>query len=137
VLVGSAELVAKARRNRKVLGGALRQVGVLAAAGLYALEHNVDRLAEDHANARRLAEGLAAIDGLSVAAPETNIVWVTVRPDRAEAFARHLAENGVGITSAYAATQQRWVTHLDVGADAVDAAIAIAQQFFTQARAAE
>ena len=63
VLVGETELIAKARRHRKALGGGLRQVGLLAAAGLYALEHNVERLAEDHANARRLAEGFAAIAG--------------------------------------------------------------------------
>ena len=65
VLVGSAELVARARRWRKVLGGGLRQSGMLAAAGLYALEHNVARLAEDHANALHLAEGLARVPGIT------------------------------------------------------------------------
>ncbi len=77
---GRGELIAKARRPRKALGGGLRQVGVLAAAGLYALEHNVERLAEDHANARRLAAGLRGIPALKVTPPDTNIVWVTVAP---------------------------------------------------------
>ncbi|MDF2799949.1 MAG: low-specificity L-threonine aldolase, partial [Devosia sp.] len=76
VLVGSGELIEKARRHRKMLGGGMRQSGILAAAGLYALEHNVERLAEDHRRARRLAEGLAGFDGLSVPMPDTNIIFV-------------------------------------------------------------
>ncbi|MCG2606802.1 MAG: beta-eliminating lyase-related protein, partial [Achromobacter sp.] len=75
VLVGSAELIARARRWRKVLGGGLRQSGVLAAACLYALEHNVERLAEDHANARLLADGLRGIAGVRVLSQDTNMVF--------------------------------------------------------------
>ena len=131
LLVGSAPLIAKGRRLRKMLGGGLRQSGILAAAGLYALEHNVDRLADDHANARALAQGLATLPGVSVTMPESNIVFVKVAADLAQPFAEHLAARGIGVTSAYGATQQRWVTHLDVDAHAVSAALAAAGDFFT------
>jgi threonine aldolase len=134
VLVGEPELIAKARRHRKALGGAMRQAGILAAAGLYALEHNVDRLAADHANARRLAEGFAKIAALGVTTPDTNIVWVRVAPDSAEAFAAFLAREGIGITGGYGGEAQRWVTHLDVDATAVDRAIAAAERFYERAR---
>ncbi|CAB3668082.1 low-specificity L-threonine aldolase [Trinickia soli] len=129
VLVGSQATIARARRWRKMLGGGMRQAGILAAAGLYALEHNVDRLAEDHANARTLAEGLAKLPGLTVTAPDTNIVFVNVEASIAPAFAAHLAQHGIGVVSAYGATRQRWVTHLDVDAKAVDDALSIASQF--------
>jgi threonine aldolase len=132
VLVGSAELIAKGRRLRKMLGGGLRQVGILAAAGLYALEHNVERLADDHANAKALAQGLARFPGVSVVTPDTNIVFVDVAPQYASAFAEHLARHGIGVTSAYGATRQRWVTHLDVDRQAVDTALAVAAEFFTR-----
>jgi threonine aldolase len=137
VLVGEAALVAKARRLRKAVGGGLRQVGILAAAGLYALEHNVDRLAEDHANARRLADGFGKIPALSVEVA-TNIVWVTVAPDTAQAFTDYLGREGFGITGGYpgasGVTRQRWVTHLDVDAAAVDRGIAAAERFSEKAR---
>jgi len=130
VLVGSAPLIAKARRTRKMLGGGLRQVGILAAAGLYALEHNVARLADDHANAKILAEGLASFSQLKVTMPDTNIVFVEVDSAIAESFSTHLAARGVGITSAYGATKQRWVTHLDVDRAAVEDALDAARSFF-------
>ncbi len=133
VLAGETELIGKARRLRKALGGGLRQVGILAAAGLYALEHNVERLAEDHANARRLAKGFSHIDELGVAPPDTNIVWVTVTPARSKAFTEFLAAEGFGITGGYGKAQQRWVTHLDVDAAAVDRAVAAAERFFSRA----
>ena len=129
VLVGSQATIARARRWRKMLGGGMRQAGILAAAGLYALEHNADRLAEDHPNARTLAEGLAKLPGLTVTAPDTNIVFVNVEASIAPAFAAHLAQHGIGVVSAYGATRQRWVTHLDVDAKAVDDALSIASQF--------
>lgn len=90
VLCGSRAFIAEARRVRKALGGGMRQAGILAAAGLYALEHHVDRLAEDHLHARLLAEGLAQVPGLSVVPPETNIVLVRIErgPDAAELCAR-------------------------------------------------
>jgi len=132
VLIGSAELIAKGRRLRKMLGGGLRQVGILAAAGLYALEHNVERLAEDHANAKALAQGLSQMPGLKVVAPpDTNIVFIDVPPQYAGAFAQHLERHGIAVTSSYGATRQRWVTHLDVDRHAVDAALGAAADFFS------
>ncbi|MGG1948658.1 low-specificity L-threonine aldolase [Trinickia sp. NRRL B-1857] len=129
VLVGSKAAIARARRLRKMLGGGMRQAGILAAAGLYALEHNVERLAQDHANARTLAQGLATLPGLSVSQPDTNIVFVGVDASIAPAFAAHLAQHGIGVVSTYGSTRQRWVTHLDVDAAAVQEALAVASQF--------
>jgi threonine aldolase len=129
VLVGSKAAIARARRLRKMLGGGMRQAGILAAAGLYALEHNVERLAQDHANARALAQGLALLPGLSVSQPDTNIVFVSVDASIAPAFAAHLAQHGIGVVSTYGSTRQRWVTHLDVDAAAVQEALEIASQF--------
>jgi threonine aldolase len=130
VLAGEPGLIARARRHRKALGGAMRQAGILAAAGLYALEHNVDRLVEDHANARRLAKGFSKIPQLVVTPPDTNIVWVKVAPDKSAAFSDYLAGEGFGITGGYGHAAQRWVTHLDVDSAAVDRAIAAAERFF-------
>ncbi len=127
VLVGRAGLIETARRNRKMLGGGMRQAGLLAAAGLYALDHNIDRLADDHRRARRLAEGLARHEGLRVTMPETNIVWVDMDSDIGERLTPYLAEQGVGITGRYG--QQRWVTHLDIGDSDVEQAIALVDQF--------
>ena len=120
VLVGRADLVDSARRWRKMLGGGMRQAGVIAAGGLYALEHNIDRLADDHANAERLAEGLAKIDGVTVTGQNTNMVFarfddsVDPQPVR-EALAANdmlVAING---------RASRMVTHLDVSAPDIDA----------------
>lgn len=130
VLVGEKDLIAKARRHRKALGGAMRQVGILAAAGLYALEHNVERLRDDHTNARRLADGFARIPALAVTTPDTNIVWVKVAPEHSEAFSAFVAAEGFGITGGYSGESQRWVTHMDVDAAAVDRAVAVAERFF-------
>ncbi len=132
VLVGPKDVIARARRIRKMVGGGLRQVGVLAAAGLYALTHNIGRLTEDHANARRLAAGLGALPGLTVSVPDTNIFFVDVAPDLSAGFMAHLTENGVGLTSGYAGRRQRWVTHLDVDEAAVDAALRVAADFFSR-----
>jgi threonine aldolase len=134
VLVGAAPLIARARRLRKMLGGGLRQVGVLAAAGLYALDHHVERLADDHANAALLAAGLAGFDGVKVTRPDTNIVFVEIDERVAAEFAAYLAERGIGITSAYGATRQRWVTHIDVDRTAVDDALRVAREFFASQR---
>jgi threonine aldolase len=132
VLVGSAPLIEKARRTRKMVGGGLRQVGILAAAGLYALEHNVARLADDHANAATLAKGLASYGQLKVTMPDTNIVFVEVDSTIAADFKTHLAARGIGVTSAYSATKQRWVTHLDVDSAAVENALAAVRAFFSE-----
>ncbi len=120
VLVGPKALLAKARRWRKVLGGGMRQAGVMAAAGLYALDHHVDRLAEDHDNARLLAQKLAAIPGVSVdpAAVQTNMVFLSVAPELGPALKAWLQERGMMISLGPVI---RLVTHLDVSRDDVTA----------------
>ncbi len=127
VLCGSRDYIKAARRWRKMLGGGMRQAGILAAAGRYALAHHFERLAEDHANAARLAAGLAKHAALAVATPQTNMVFVGVRADVADAFAAHLATSGIQITGT---TAQRWVTHLDVARSDVDRAIAVVDAYF-------
>ncbi len=132
VLCGSAAHIAKARRWRKVLGGGMRQAGVLAAAGIYALEHHVERMARDHANARRLAHGLGAVDALAVdvRAVQTNMVFVDIPPQRADALRTHLHERGVRIGSG---SHVRLVTHLDIDEDDVDAVVSAIGDFFSHA----
>jgi threonine aldolase len=124
-LAGSVDLINEAWRYKQMWGGAMRQAGVIAAAGLYALDHHVDRLADDHANARRLAEGLAAIDGVVIdpANVETNIVFFEV-PDAA-AFCAALEADGV-LMGPHGARAVRAVTHLDVDAAGIDGALAAA-----------
>jgi len=121
-LCGSRELVARAHRVRKMLGGGMRQAGVIAAGALHALEHHVRRLAEDHANARRLAEGLQGLPGVTVQPPQTNIVFVDLAPAKAAGVVERLAAAGVLCTGLY---RLRFVTHLDVSADDVERAVAI------------
>ena len=122
VLAGSTAFVAEARRWRKRLGGGMRQAGVLAAAGLHALDHHVERLADDHANAQRLAEGLATLPGVALAQPAvpTNIVFVAIA-DAPKAVAR-LADAGVRAVATGPA-QARFVTHMDVSRADVDEAL--------------
>jgi threonine aldolase len=121
LVAGSLEQVLKLRRVRKQLGGGMRQAGVVAAAGSFALDHHLARLAEDHANARRLASGLAAL-GLEVeGTPETNIVMFRVAEPGA--FQRAARERGV-LLSRTSPRGLRAVTHLDVGAVDVDEALA-------------
>ena len=124
-LVGSAELIARARRIRKMLGGGMRQSGVLAAAALHALDHHVERLAEDHANARALAEGLQGLAGVSVERPQTNIVFVDLAPDRAAGVVDRLRQAGVLCTGLY---RLRFVTHLDVSTDDIARAVTVLRQ---------
>jgi threonine aldolase len=125
LLLGTREHVRDARRLRKRMGGGMRQVGVLAAAGLYALDHHVERLAEDHLAARALAEGLSGCPGLGVVAPDTNIVLLDLRSDGpvdASAFADQASARGV-LLSVFGEFRLRAVTHLDVSvADARAAA---------------
>jgi threonine aldolase len=130
VLIGRQDLIDTARRHRKMLGGGLRQSGILAAAGLYALEHNIDRLADDHRRAKRLAKGLGRHGALKVSEPETNILWVNADASIGERFDAYLAENGIAVTGHYG--QQRWVTHLDVADDDVEGALALVDRFFAQ-----
>jgi threonine aldolase len=110
LLFGSNEVIAAARRWRKALGGGLRQAGILAAAGLFALDHHVQRLAEDHDHAERLAEGLRAI-GFAVEQPQTNMVFVEIPEGQVTPLAAHLEQRGI---LASIAPRTRLVTHLDV-----------------------
>jgi len=120
VLLGRSEFIAKARRARKILGGGMRQAGVLAAAGFYALENNVARLAEDHRNAERLAAGLRGLD-LPVER-HTNMVFVRIPADRLVRLGEHLESRGVRVLPA---PRMRLVTHLDVDAAGIDRAVAV------------
>jgi threonine aldolase len=131
-LCGSRELIDRARRVRKMAGGALRQAGLLAACALHALDHHVDRLTEDHANARRLADGLSGIHGLTVKSAQTNIVFVDVDGGRGPALLDFLKANGVLATGLIGL---RFVTHLDVDAAGIDHAIATVRRFFYEAPA--
>lgn len=133
VLVGRKDLVVRARRVRKMLGGTMRQVGILAAAGLYALEHNVERLADDHANAERLAGGLAAV-GLKVEPVQTNMVFLAIPGDAIPGLERHLRERGI---AALAGPRMRLVTHLDVDARSIDHVVQAFAAFLGKALAAD
>ena len=126
LLAGSSERMGKARRLKHLFGGVMRQAGIVAAAGLYALEHHVERLADDHANARRLADGLA-VAGLpvDVGQVETNFVLVDAAAlglEREDALAR-LRSHGVLLSLAAGPGMLRAVTHLDVSAQEIERAI--------------
>jgi len=129
-LCGPRDLIERARRVRKMAGGGLRQAGLLAAAALHALDHHVQRLADDHALARRLADGLRGVDGLTVKSAETNIVFVDVAEGRGPALLAHLKAHGVLATGLIGL---RFVTHLDVDAAGIDHAIACVRRFFEEA----
>jgi threonine aldolase len=131
VLVGKRELIERARRARKMLGGTMRQVGILGAAGLYALQNNVERLAQDHANAQRLANGLAAL-GLQVEPVQTNMVFVSIPKDSIAGLKKHLEEEGV---LAFAGPKMRLVTHLDVDTAAIDRAVGAFAAVFQHTKA--
>ncbi|MEO7743069.1 MAG: low-specificity L-threonine aldolase [Usitatibacter sp.] len=133
VLVGRRELIDRARRVRKMLGGTMRQVGILAAAGIYALENNVERLAQDHANAQLLARGLTDA-GLKVEPVQTNMVFVHIPAQSVDGLARHLEANGV--TTLLHGPKLRLVTHLDVDADDIARAVAAFGSFFGKVSAA-
>ena len=124
VLCGSVELIAKARRLRKMVGGGMRQAGILAAAGLYALDNNVQRLADDHANAQLLAEGLRAA-GYEIEPVQTNMVYVQMG-DKAEAIKAFAAERGIRLS---AAGRLRMVTHMDVSSAQIEQVVATFVEF--------
>ncbi len=129
-LCGSKELIARAHRVRKMAGGGMRQAGMLAAAAHYALDHHVLRLANDHALAQHLAQGLEGMQGLVVEPPQSNIVFVDLvgaARTQSAALLAYLANHGVRATGLY---RLRFVTHLDVDAVGVDQAIATIRQFF-------
>lgn len=131
-LCGSKALIARAHRIRKMAGGGMRQSGMLAAAAMYALDHHITRLAQDHALAQRLGEGLAAIDGLSVEPVQSNIVFVGVHESlqsKAAGLITHLKQNGILATGLY---RLRFVTHLDIDQAGIDRAIQVMRHYFQQ-----
>jgi threonine aldolase len=131
VLVGSRAFIDEAWHFKQMLGGAMRQAGIIAAAGVYGLRHNVDRLADDHRNARRLAEGLAELDGISTdpAVVATNIVFFEV-DDAARFNERMTEEHGVRF-SQLGERLLRAVTHLDVSGEGIEHAISAARKVLT------
>ena len=128
-VAGSRAFVAAARRWRKVVGGGMRQAGGLAAAGIHALEHHVERLEEDHANARRLADGLARVEGIEVDhnGVQTNMVFARVAPDRLADFGAYCERHGVLIIPC---DPIRLVTHLDMDTGGIDRTIGVMAEFF-------
>jgi len=139
LVLGSRDFIRQARRTRKILGGGMRQAGVLASAGHYALDHHVRRLADDHANLDRLAQGLGEINrshpvlrGRIVVLPwQTNILFTDLHADVAPALVAWLAQNHVRVTSSLygGSTRLRWVAHLDVSAADVQAALDCVNRF--------
>lgn len=133
ILAGDEDFIAEARHFKHVFGGAMRQAGIIAAGGLFALRHNIERLAEDNANAAKLAHGLAQIPGVRLdPTPETNLLFVNIAGaglDGSEAQARLLER---GIRCSGGGDRLRFVTHLDVSAADVDAAIAAAREAWRQ-----
>jgi threonine aldolase len=125
VLLGSRDLIAQARRWRKALGGGMRQAGVLAAAGIYALEHHVEQLAQDHANAEFLAAGLRAM-GLKVEPPQTNMLYAEVPAPLVANLKKHLEQRGILATIA---PRTRLVTHLDLPRAKVEATLQALREF--------
>jgi threonine aldolase len=124
ILAGRSEVMGNARRFKHLFGGAMRQAGIVAAAGVYAFDHHIDRLADDHRRAKRLALGLAEA-GLAVdpAKTETNFVQIDIAPlTKADAMAL-LAEHGVGLSATIHPTVLRAVTHLDVTDEDIDGAL--------------
>jgi threonine aldolase len=127
VLVGSKDLIDRAKRARKILGGGMRQAGILAAACLYALDHHVEPLAEDHANAQRLAGGLDQVEGLTVESVATNMVFARVPEARCAGLQAALAEAGV---LAAIAPVSRFVLHRDISAAGVERTLGVIRAYF-------
>jgi len=132
VLLGPKAFIEQGKRWRKMLGGGMRQAGVIAAAAQYALEHNVQRLADDHDNAAALAQGLAQIEALTVTAPQTNIFWVDIPAAACEPLRKALANERI---RASIGPRTRLVTHLDVDAADVTRTVAVFKAFFANWRA--
>ncbi|MGO2812997.1 MAG: low-specificity L-threonine aldolase [Brevibacterium aurantiacum] len=128
LLVGSKELVGRAKRIRKTLGGGMRQTGVLAAAGIYALEHNVDRMREDHDRAKRLAEIFADFPELGAGEARTNMVFLSPDGVDMDAFSTFLADRDIITGSAHG--KLRWVTHLDIDDEAIERVRRACKEFF-------
>ena len=131
LLSGRASFIAEARKWRKMLGGGMRQAGIIGAAGLYALEHNVARLAEDHHHGAQLSQGLERIAELQVESQQrqTNMVFITI-PDTASGhFQRYMKDRGVLLPGG---TRLRLVTHLDISAADIETVISSCRDYFTE-----
>ena len=129
-LCGSQDLIYRARRLRKMAGGGMRQAGVLASAASYALDHHIDRLAQDHALMRELYAQLKDIPGLAIEAPQTNILFIDLKDEvreRAQSLVDHLKSRGVMVIGLY---RLRMVTHLDVDAEGIHQAASAIREFF-------
>ena len=131
MLCASGEFIAQARRWRKMLGGAMRQAGILAAAGIVALNENVERLSVDHQHAARLGAGLAALDGLEVEHEwlQTNMVWLRVPTGRKQALFEHLLAQRIKIDDNDGAAHWRLVTHRDISSEDIDKVIHVFAEF--------
>ncbi|MCF8151773.1 MAG: low-specificity L-threonine aldolase [Burkholderiaceae bacterium] len=143
LLLGAADFIARARRQRKMLGGGMRQAGMLAAAGIHALQNNVQRMADDHRHAAMLFEGLCRIAAshpelagqMTVHPVQTNILFMDVALDLADALLAHLAENDIRVTGSYqrgkdlALKRIRWVTHLNIDSTDVERALTAVENF--------
>jgi threonine aldolase len=129
VLCGSQDLIREARRWRKMLGGGMRQAGILAAACIYALQHNVARLQEDHDNAALLARELANVEGLTLDMKrvQTNMVFITPREGTSPALAEHLKSRSILVDTGHTI---RMVTHLDVSRADVLQVVAAVKDFY-------
>ena len=130
ILLGDIEFITQARRWRKMLGGGMRQSGILAAAGLYALKNNVIRLIEDHANAHKLANSLGSIDGIDAEPAYTNMVFVSVQEEKRQGLIEYLNKNNVLVTG-FIGSRLRLVTHKDVNEAAIDKAINYFADYFS------
>ncbi|MBU8977019.1 low-specificity L-threonine aldolase [Lysobacter sp. MMG2] len=128
VLLGTRELIESARRWRKVVGGGMRQAGMLAAAASFALDHHVARLADDHARAARIAEGLRGADGIHVVAQHTNMVFIDVPVERHDALRRALDDARIRVSIGYTPAI-RLVTHLDVDDEGVERTVQALRAF--------
>jgi threonine aldolase len=131
VLVGDAELIERARRWRKVLGGGMRQAGVLAAACHYALDHHFDRLAEDHDNAAWLARALSDVTQIDVLSQATNMVFIRIPDADAKALEQHLESQGILMRSTYGGPT-RLVTHLDVSRQDLQTLVDAIKAYYAQ-----
>ncbi|MBX9597375.1 MAG: low-specificity L-threonine aldolase [Burkholderiales bacterium] len=132
VLCGSAELIKEARKWRKMLGGGMRQAGIMAAAGIYALEHNVERLAEDHSNAELLAHELAQIDEIEVVAVNTNIIFIKATVRYSELRASLLEQGIVLPKAANKAGLLRLATHLDISKPDITKVVVAVKHFYRE-----
>ncbi len=130
LLLGERDFIQRAKRWRKMVGGGMRQAGILAAGGLYALQNNIARLAEDHHHAELLAQGLADIEEITVQQPQTNIFYCEIPAHHCPPLATFLREHGV---LARITPHARLVTHMDISRADVERVIALFKEYFAQA----